>query len=475
MQAPNDTGAVRLAYDALRKAANAKVYLDADAREDLLSRLEKLINKYEDEFVQAISDDFGHRVAFESRTADVLIPLDSARHARRHVREWMQRRTVGTHPLFIPSHAYIEPVPLGVIAIIAPWNYPVDLALSPAAAAFAAGNRVLIKPSEMTPKTSALIAKGIAEFFRPDECTVVQGGADVAKEITAIPFDHILFTGSTQVGKLVAKAAAEHLTPTTLELGGKSPALVHDTYSLDRAVERIGVGKSFNGGQTCIAPDYAMVPRAKVDLFVDKLKAQLNKQHPNGENFTSMSSDRGLKRMEALVADAKSKGAKVIETFKAKDGTRAFGPIILLDVKDEMQVMQEEIFGPILPIEPYDTIDQAITVINSRPRPLAFYYFDDDQDRIDDITHRVPSGGVCVNDTLVHFAQEELPFGGVGMSGMGAYHGVRGFETMSNMRGVLHASKVSAAYNFLKPPYVGLAKRTVNFLIRGLQGLSRSL
>lgn len=475
MQAPNETGAVRRAYDALRKAANEKAYLDADAREDLLSRLEKLLAKYEDELIQAISDDFGHRVAFESRVADVLLPLDAARHARRHVREWMQRRTVGTHPLFIPSHAYVEPVPLGVVAVIAPWNYPVDLALSPTAAAFAAGNRVLIKPSEMTPKTSALIAKGVAEFFRPDECTVVQGGADVAKEITAIPFDHILFTGSTQVGKLVAKAAAENLVPTTLELGGKSPALVHDTYSLDRAVERIAVGKTFNGGQTCIAPDYALVPRAKVDLFVDKLKAQLSKQHPNGENFTSMSSERGLKRMEALVADAKSKGAKVIETFKAKDGSRAFGPVLLLDVKDEMQVMQEEIFGPILPIEPYDTIDQAITRINARPRPLAFYYFDDDQDRIDDVTHRVPSGGVCVNDTLVHFAQEELPFGGVGMSGMGAYHGVRGFETLSNMRGVMHVSKVSAAYTFLKPPYVGLAKRTVNFLIRGLQGLSRSL
>ncbi len=473
MQAPNETSPVRRAYDVLRKAATEKAYLDADAREDLLHRLEKLLIKHADDIVDAISEDFGHRVPFESRSADVLIPLDGARQARKHVREWMARRTVGSHPLFVPSHAFIEPVPLGVVAIISPWNYPVNLALAPASAAFAAGNRVLLKPSELTPKTSALLARAVSDFFRPEEFMVVQGGPDVAREVTALPFDHILFTGSTQVGRLVAKATAENLVPTTLELGGKSPALVHDSFNIERAAERIAIGKTYNAGQTCIAPDYALVPKGKAEAFAEKLKAQLIKQHPDGKGYTTMASDRGLKRMEALVADAKSKGAKVIETFKAQSGTRAFGPVLLLDVTDQMQVMQEEIFGPILPIETYEKLDEAIARINARPRPLSFYYFDDDQDRVDGVLHKVTSGGACVNDTLVHFAQEDLPFGGVGPSGMGAYHGVKGFETFSHLRSVLMASRASPAYNLLKPPFSVIVEKSVNFLIAGLKGLSK--
>ena len=473
MQAPNEISAVRRAYDVLRKAADAKPYLDADAREDLLSRLEKMLLKHRDDIVKAISDDFGHRVETESLLADVFLPLDGVRYAKKHVREWMHRRTVGVHPLYIPSHGYIEPIPLGVVAILSPWNYPVNLALGPAAAAFAAGNRVLIKPSELTPKTSALLAQMVSDFFRPEECSVVVGGPDTAKEVTALPFDHLLFTGSTQTGRLVAKAAAENLVPTTLELGGKSPALVHGSYDLDRAAARIALGKTYNAGQTCIAPDYALVPRAKADAFAEKLKGFIKKQHPDGKGYTTMASDRGLKRMESLLTDAKSKGARVIETFTAQAGSRAFAPVILLDVKDDMQVMQEEVFGPILPVETYENVDEAIAKINARPRPLAFYYFDDDQDRVDNVLHRVTSGGVCVNDTLAHFIQEELPFGGVGASGMGAYHGFKGFETFSHFRSVLVASRVGSAYNTLRPPYSTLVKKTVDFLIGGLRGLTR--
>ncbi len=471
MQAPNDSSAVTRAYDVLRKAANAKPFLDADAREDLLDRVIKLFAKHERDIVAAISDDFGHRVRLETLTADVLIPMDGARMARKHVREWMQRRTVGTNPLFVPGHAYIEPVPLGVIGIISPWNYPVDLALGPATAAFAGGNRVLLKPSEATPKVSALLAQMVGDFFKPEEFAVVQGGVDVAREVTALPLDHILFTGSTQVGRHVARAAAENLVPTTLELGGKSPVVVHGSFNLERAASRIAIGKTFNAGQTCIAPDYALVPKSKADAFVEHLKSSLLKQHPNGEGFTTMASDRGLERMKALVEDARAKGAKVIETFKPKDGTRAFGPVILMDVKDDMLVMQEEIFGPILPVETYDSLDEAFARINARPRPLAFYYFDEDQERIDAALHRVTSGGVVINDTLVHFAQEELPFGGVGASGMGAYHGIKGFETFSHMRSVLQASKASPAYNLLKPPFSGLVYKSVEVLIRGARGL----
>ncbi len=471
MQAPNETSAVRRAYDELRKAANLRPYLEADAREDLVDRLIKLFVKYEADIVTAISDDFGYRVRLETLAADVWVPLDGARYARRHLREWMQRRVVNANPLFLPSQAYVQPVPLGVVGIIAPWNYPVDLLLGPAAGALAAGNRVLLKPSELTPKVSALMAKAVAEFFKPDEMAVVEGGVDVAREVTALPLDHLLFTGSTQVGRHVARAAADNLVPTTLELGGKSPALVHQSFNLERAAGRIAIGKTFNAGQTCVAPDYALVQRSKVDAFAQALKDALIKQHPAGEGFTTMASDKGLARMNALLEDAKAKGARVVETFPAKAGSRAFAPVILLDVKDDMQVMQEEIFGPILPVETFETVEEAFTRINARPRPLAFYYFDDDQDRVDLALQRVTSGGVVVNDTLVHFAQEELPFGGVGASGAGAYHGIKGFETFSHLRSVLQASRASAAYNVLKPPFSGLAYKSIEVLIRGAKGL----
>lgn len=475
MQATNETSAVRLAYDVLRKAYQQRPYLSAEEREDLLSRLEQLILKYEDELVQAMSDDFGYRVAFESRVADVLIPLDAARHARKHVREWMQRRTVNSHPLSIPSHTYVEPIPLGVVAVISPWNYPVLLVLAPAAAAFAAGNRVLCKPSEITSKTTAVLQKAIAEFFKPDEFAIVTGGADVAKEVTQLPVDHVFFTGSTNVGRQVLRATAENLTPATLELGGKSPVLIHPSYSLDVAASRVAIGKTFNAGQTCVGCDYVLVQKAQLEPFVEKLKSKLIAMHGGRDNFTSMIHDRALQRMNALVADAKGKGARVVETFKAKEGGRTFSPLLLLDVNDTMTVMQEEIFGPLLPIIPYDTVDEALAYINARPRPLALYYFDDDAERIDDVAHRVPSGGFCVNDCLIHFAQEELPLGGVGASGMGSYHGVAGFERLSHLRGVMVASRLSPQYNTVKPPYPGMAVRTVNFLIRGLQGLAKRL
>lgn len=471
MQAPNETSAVRRAFEVLRQAANDKPFRDADEREELLTRLITLLQRYEQAIVDAISEDFGGRVRLESLIADVMVPLDGARYARSHAREWMQRRPVATSPLFIPSQAFVEPVPLGVVGIIAPWNYPVDLALGPAVAALAAGNRVLLKPSELTPKTSALLAKAVRELFKPDEFVVIEGGVDVAREVTALPFDHLLFTGSTAVGRHVARAAAENLVPTTLELGGKSPALVHDSYSVARAAQRVALGKTFNAGQTCIAPDYLLVPKAKAGAFVAALKEQISAQHPGGEGFTSMASEKGRARMQALVDDAKAKGATVTETFKAKPGTRAFGPIILTDVTDEMLVMQEEIFGPILPVETYERLDDAFKKISARPRPLAFYYFDNDDERVDAALKRVTSGGVVINDTLVHFAQEALPFGGVGPSGMGAYHGVRGFETFSHLRGVMRSSRASPSYNLLKPPFNALVTKTIEVLVRGVRGL----
>jgi coniferyl-aldehyde dehydrogenase len=471
MQVGNPVNDVQGAYEKLRRAQRAAPFPSADEREDRLVRLERLLERHCDGFVRTICDDFGSRARAETLSADVLLTLDGLRHARRHLRAWMQRRPVSPHPLFRPSRAFVEYLPLGVVGVIAPWNYPVNLALGPLAGALAAGNRCLVKPSELTPRTSALIAEAVADAFTAEEVAVVQGGPDVAQAVTRLPLDGLLFTGSTHVGRLVAKAAAENLVPVTLELGGKSPALVHASYDLDKAAERIAQGKLFNGGQTCIAPDYALVPVGQERAFVAALIRAVGRMYPRLEGFTSIASPKGYARLEALVADAKAKGAEVIELGALAKGGRVMTPVALLGVTDEMTVMQEEIFGPILPVETYATLEEAVARISARPRPLAFYYFDDDTGRVDEVLARVTSGGACVNDTLVHFAQENLPFGGVGPSGMGAYHGRAGFETFSHARSVLVASALSPARQVLKPPFGKLVETTLELLISGARQL----
>ncbi|MCC6334524.1 MAG: coniferyl aldehyde dehydrogenase [Myxococcales bacterium] len=471
MQARNQVNDVQVAYEKLRRAQGAAPFPSAAEREDRLARLEKLLTRHRDDFVKAVSDDFGTRARGETLSADVLLTLDGVRAAKRHAREWMQRRSVSPHPFFQPSRAFIEYLPKGVVGVIAPWNYPVNLALGPLAGALAAGNRCLVKPSELTPRTSSLIADAVAEAFTAEEIAVVEGGAEVAQAVTRLPLDALLFTGSTQVGRLVAKAAAEHLVPVTLELGGKSPALVHASYELEKAADRIALGKLFNGGQTCIAPDYALVPAGKERPFVAALARAVGRMYPRLEGFTSVASDKGHARLRALVADAKAKGAEVVELGALGLAGRVMTPVALLGVTDEMKVMQEEIFGPILPVETYSSLDEAVARIAARPRPLAFYYFDDDSGRADDVLKRVTSGGACVNDTLVHFAQEGLPFGGVGPSGMGAYHGRAGFETFSHARSVLVASGLSPARQMLKPPFGKVVESTLELLISGARQL----
>lgn len=471
MQARNQVNDVRVAYEKLRQAQQRAPFPSAAERDDRLARLERLLVTHRDELVQAINDDFGTRSRGETLSADVFLTLDGVRDARRSLRQWMQRRPVAPHPLFRPSRAFVEFLPKGVVAVIAPWNYPVNLALGPLAGALAAGNRCLVKPSELTPRTSAVIARAVAETFTAEEVAVVEGGPEVAEAVTRLPLDHLLFTGSTHIGRKVAKACAENLVPVTLELGGKSPALVHETYDLERAAERIATGKLFNGGQTCIAPDYAMVPAGREQAFVAALKRAVDKAYPRLEGFTSIATDRAHSRLVGLVADAKAKGAQVFELGVLAKAGRVLTPVVLLGVTDDMGVMQEELFGPILPVETYTRLDDAVARIAARPRPLAFYYFDDDARRADDVLQRVTSGGACLNDCLVHFAQENLPFGGVGPSGMGAYHGVTGFETFSHARSVFDASALSPARQFMKPPFGKMVETSLEVLISGAKSL----
>lgn len=461
---------VQDAFTQLRAAARRAPVSTAEERDDRLARLERLLVAERETFVKAISDDFSGRARSETLSADVLLTLDGVRHARRHLRVWMKRRPARPNPLFLPSRAWVEYLPRGVVAVIAPWNYPVNLALGPLAGALAAGNRVLVKPSELTPRTAEALARAVGDHFSAEEVAVVTGGADVARAVTELPLDALLFTGSTQVGRLVAQAAAKNLVPVTLELGGKSPALIHPEFELSRAAERVVVGKLFNGGQTCIAPDYALVKRGSEERFVSALRAAVDKYYPRLRGLTAIVNERMQQRLEALLADAQRQGARVVPLAEGGAG-RVMAPVAVLGATEQMAVMQEELFGPILPVESYDTLDEAIARINARPHPLAFYYFDDSPSRVDEVLPRVLSGGAVVNDCLVHFAQDELPFGGVGASGLGAYHGFKGFETFSHARAVLAASPLSPAHNVMKPPYGALIDRALDALIRRLEVL----
>jgi coniferyl-aldehyde dehydrogenase len=359
---------------------------------------------------------------------------------------------------------------LGVVGIISPWNYPVQLALLPTIAALAAGNRALIKPSEITPSTSALLAALVARYFSPGEVAAVNGGADVGAAFARQPFDHLLFTGSTQVGRSIALAAAESLTPVTLELGGKSPALIHANANLAALSARLAIGKLLNAGQTCIAPDYALVPAQRAEALVQSLRLAVARLYPtplDNRDYASIVDQRHHARLLALLDDARAKGARVIElgTTSGSGGARRMPPTLVLDVSDAMAVMQQEIFGPILPVETYATVDQAIERINARPRPLAMYMFGGSTIERRRVLEQTIAGGVTLDDTLWHFSNENLPFGGVGASGYGAYHGERGFLTFSHQKPVFAQAR-AAPGRLLYPPYGERFEATLRLLKR---------
>jgi coniferyl-aldehyde dehydrogenase len=363
------------AHERLRKAYLAEPYPTAAVREDRLSRLIRLLQRHSEDFAAAINADFAGRSRHETQLADVFMTLEAARHARRHVRQWMRAESASPQWFLLPSSARVEWQPLGVVGIIAPWNYPVNLALGPLAAAFAAGNRVLLKPSELTPTTSALTAQLIRETFAGDEIAVVTGGPDVAQAVSALPLDHLLFTGSTRVGREVARAAASSLTPVTLELGGKSPVLVHPDYPLAHAAARIVIGKLFNAGQTCIAPDYVLVPRGREEAFAQEFRKRVHAQYPDlaqNPDYSAMASPSGYQRMKDLLADAAARGARVESICPGvppEQTSRKIAPALVHGATAEMRVLQEEIFGPILPIVTYESLDEALAFIPRRGRP----------------------------------------------------------------------------------------------------------
>ena len=462
---------LRAIFDKQKQSLAKMPLTSLKTRQQQLTRLIEAITNHRAELTASVSSDFGHRAPDETLSAELLVSVEALRYARRHLRRWMkpQRRKVGL--LMASTRAWTVSHPKGVVGIIAPWNYPIMLVMTPLAQALAAGNRVMIKPSEFTPATSATLAKLIAEVFDEDQVTVVTGESDVGIAFSHLPFDHLLFTGSTGIGKHVMRAAAENLTPVTLELGGKSPVLVSHDAELDMAAERICFGKALNAGQTCTAPDYILCPRDRQEELIDALRVAFARMYPTiGDNndYSSIINDRQYYRLQGLLDDARSKGAKITEFNPAAEtftpGARKMPLNILQEVHDDMTVMQEEIFGPLLPVVSYTTTEEAIAYINARPRPLVINLFDHDQSRIDQVLDSTQSGGFCINDTVMHVAVDDLPFGGSGASGMGRYHGREGFDDFSNLRAVFRRPRWFNSARYLYPPYGGRIQKMLHRL-----------
>ena len=442
-------------------------------RLDRLKRLRDVVSRNESRLAAEISADFGNRSQTETTIAEILFVLSEIRHAEKHLKTWMAPKRITTQPQFWPAQNRLIPQPLGTVGIIAPWNYPLQLTLAPAVAALAAGNRAMIKPSELTPRFSLLLREIIESKFDATEIFVASADEQTAKAFASLPFDHLIFTGSTRVGRLIAEVAGRNLTPLTLELGGKSPAIVDCSADIAEAAQRIAYGKLLNAGQTCIAPDYALVPSSLVDTFAGKVHSCMVAMYgrdPGNADYTSIISDRHYERLEGLVADAAAKGAQIVQTAKPDDvawkSQRKFPPTLIVRVTADMAVMQEEIFGPLLPVMVCDNVRDAIAHINGGDRPLALYWFGQDAVARDKVLSRTVAGGVTVNDCLFHFTQVNQPMGGVGASGSGAYHGEWGFRTLSKLKPVFYRSRLNR-FADLYPPYgkrIALLKRMLRML-----------
>ncbi|HLV18803.1 MAG TPA: coniferyl aldehyde dehydrogenase [Pseudomonas sp.] len=434
----------------------------AEQRRAWLKALRRLLIEEQESIIQAISQDFGNRSADETRMAEIMPSVLGIHYASKHLKRWMQpsRRAVGLP--FQPAATRVLYQPLGVVGVIVPWNYPLFLAIGPLTGALAAGNRVMIKMSESTPAFSQLLKELLARIFPEDLVAVVTGEVDVGVAFSRLPFDHLLFTGATSVGKHVMRAAAENLTPVTLELGGKSPAIISADVPMQHAAERIAWGKTLNAGQTCIAPDYVLVPENRRDEFVEQYRAAVQRFFPtlrDNPDYTAIINARQLQRLEGYLRDAEAQGARIVPLFP-EGQDRRLPHSLLLDTRDDMKVMQEEIFGPLLPVLTYRTLGEALDYINQRPRPLALYYFGYDRAEQEEVLENTRSGGVCLNDTLLHVAQDDAPFGGIGASGMGHYHGHEGFKTFSTARTVFIKRRFNAA-RLIYPPYGRLLQKLV--------------
>jgi coniferyl-aldehyde dehydrogenase len=446
--------------------ASRQAALNLPQRKAHLEAITRSLKTNMDAWCSAIDADFEGRHADETRLLEIAPSIQGLRHALSHLSSWTKPRRATTSINFLPASNKVVPQALGVIGIVVPWNYPLYLTIGPITTAIAAGNRVMIKMSEHTPRTAALMAKTLGECLPADVCQVVQGDADVAKAFCALPFDHLVFTGATQLGASVLHAAADNLTPVTLELGGKSPAIVGSGADIHNAARRIAVGKWRHAGQTCIAPDYVLAERTQHDALVAALNGQAAKMYPdalNNSTYSSIINSRQFDRLSRIAEEAKAQGA-TLQGYAADTQRHRIAPTVVTNVPLASKLMQDEIFGPLLPVIPYDTLAEAIAFVNARPRPLSLYMFEKDQASINQVLDQTVAGGVSINDTIFHIAQESLPFGGVGASGMGHYHGQWGFDTFSKLKPVFTQSRFNLL-GLLDPPHGRMFYRVLGWLI----------
>ncbi len=461
-----------------RTAFTAELPVSAAARKDRLQRAIALMVDHSAAFCKALSEDFGHRSTEQSMMTDIVASITSLKYSIKQVDKWMKPdRRKTQFPLgLLGAKAFVEYQPKGVVGIISPWNFPVQLTMAPMAGAFAAGNRVMIKSSEYTPTVAALFEELGPKYFAPEEAVFYSGGPDIGQAFAGLPFDHLIFTGATGIGKHILHAAADNLTPVTLELGGKSPTIIGRSANIETATQRIALGKMLNAGQICLAPDYLMVPRDKEQEVVAGMTNAVSVMYPTlleNPDYTSVINARHRDRLTSYLDDARAKGADVIEVNPANEDFGASNrnkmPLYLVrNPTDDMKVMQEELFGPVLPIKTYDRIEETIDYVNAHDRPLGLYYFGQDDQEQRQVLDRTISGGVTVNDVIFHISMEELPFGGIGPSGMGAYHGMEGFKTFSHAKSVYHQPKINVAkLAGLLPPY---GKTTQAAIAREVKG-----
>ena len=450
--------AIGATIDRLRSTVHSGESLTFEWRDRQLDGIVRFCKENTKQLTQAMADDLG-RPELEAWIADIGPSISEAEYLKKNYRKWAAPHKVGVSLVAQPGRAEVIPEPLGVALIIAPWNYPVNLVLEPMAAAFAAGNTVVLKPSEVAPATSGLIAAKLGQYVDSNALAIYEGGVDVSTALLAERFDHIFFTGSTNVGKVVMRAAAEHLTPVLLELGGKSPAIVADDADLDVAASRIAWGKGLNAGQTCIAPDYVLVSREKRDALVDGIERAWSdfygKNPKKSKDLGRIVSARHHRRLVSLLNDQ-----TIAVGGDHDEETRYLAPTMVVNPELDSPLMSEEIFGPILPIITVDDIEDAISFVNERPKPLALYIFTEESETADLVLKRTSSGGACVNHTLLHFSPHELPFGGVGPAGMGRYHGRAGFDAFSNLKGVLR-KPTKGETSLLYPPYGRIASKII--------------
>ncbi|MDG1664330.1 MAG: coniferyl aldehyde dehydrogenase [Hyphomicrobiales bacterium] len=460
-----------------KKAHLTEGPLSVETRKEWIDRCITLLIKYQNEIAEAIAEDFGHRSTESSLLADVAGSIGSLKSAKENIKKWVkpEKRKVTPSILgLLGAKLRLEYQPLGTVGVISPWNFPVTLTFGPLGSIFAAGNRAMIKPSEFTPKTSELMKKMFEEAFSEEEVAVFTGGPDLGEAFSSLPFDHLLFTGATSIAKHVMRAASENLVPVTLELGGKSPVIISKKSNFEVSVNRVMAGKTMNAGQICLAPDYVFIPKDKKEEFISQSKKVVTDMYPSlkdNPDYTSVINQRHYDRLQGYVEEAKEKGFEVIEINPSNEdfsqqAYHKIPPTLIVDPDDSLSVMKEEIFGPILSVKTYDSIKDTVDYINSKDRPLGLYYFGDDKEEMQNVLENTTSGGVTINDVVFHVGQDNAPFGGVGPSGTGSYHGVEGFKNFSHTKTIYTQSKFDGLFGLFRPPFGSKAKSAIKGQIK---------